>query len=123
MLISAGSLHETGHVYRFVDPEAPLLEPGRELYEELRRLARQGGNSGPRVVAPGEPIRSPGRRPFIFSISLQPARQGLGVEEILPMALAANERCDPPLSVDEVRGQVEGAVRWVEKQEENDTAA
>ena len=32
------------------------------------------------------------------------------------MALAANERCVPPLSVDEVRGQVEGAVRWVEKQ-------
>ena len=39
------------------------------------------------------------------------------------MALAANERCDPPLSVDEVRGQVEGAVRWVAKQDENDTAA
>ena len=38
------------------------------------------------------------------------------------MALAANERCVPPLSVDEVRGQVEGALRWVEKQEENDTA-
>ena len=95
VLISAGSLHESGHVYRFVDPEAPLLEPGRELYEELRRLARQGGNSGPRVVAPGEPIRSPGRRPFIFSISLQPARQGLGVEEILPMALRRQRALRP----------------------------
>ena len=39
------------------------------------------------------------------------------------MALAANERCDPPLDDDEVRGQVEGAVPWVAKQEENDTAA
>ena len=38
------------------------------------------------------------------------------------MALAANERCDPPLSVDEVRGQVEGALRWVEKQEQYDVA-
>ena len=38
------------------------------------------------------------------------------------MALAANERCVPPLSVDELRGQVEGAVRWVEKQDEDDAA-
>ena len=64
VLISAGSLHESGHVYAFVDPDAPLLEPDQELYEELRRLARKGGNSGPRVVAPGEPIHSPGRRPL-----------------------------------------------------------
>ncbi len=49
VLISAGSLHESGHVYRFVDPNAPLLEPGQEVYEELRRLARRSGKSGRRV--------------------------------------------------------------------------
>ena len=124
VLISAGSLHESGHVYTFVNPNAPLLEPGQELYEELRRLARQSGKSGAACRRPrGEPIRSPGRRDYIFSISVPPARQGLDVEEILPMALAANEGFDPPLDVEEVRGQVEGAVHWAGKQEENDTAA
>ena len=39
------------------------------------------------------------------------------------MALAANERCVPPLSVDEVRGQVEGAVRRVARKQEEDAVA
>ena len=68
VLISAGSLHESGHIYRFVDPEAPLLEPTADLYRgsasdreagrQLRPAGRRPGRADPQ---PGTAARTSSR--------------------------------------------------------------
>jgi hypothetical protein len=112
VLIGAGSLHPSGHVYCY-NGRAEIAVCPVELYEALVRRAGETTEQFRDYLAEGGVIREgeAGRPGFIFHLALELAHDGLDGEEIFPLVAAINRRrCVPPLPDEEVRRQVRGAV-------------
>jgi AAA domain/Bifunctional DNA primase/polymerase, N-terminal len=109
VLIGAGSLHRSGHVYRY-DGAPDIATAPVELYDLLLRLARETSHQFRERLKADGPIQEPGRRHTVFHFALELAHDGLDEDEIMPSMLALNRRCEPPLSEEQIRGQVRGAV-------------
>jgi hypothetical protein len=109
VLIGAGSLHRSGHVYEYESHRVIAVAP-LELYEHLVRLAAETATRFHVGLKADGPIKEPGRRHTIFHFALELAHDGLDEDEIMPSMLALNRRCELPLSEEQIRGQVRGAV-------------
>jgi hypothetical protein len=111
VLIGAGALHRSGHVYDYDgDGSREIADAPLELYEHLVRLAAETTTRFHEGLKADGPIREPGRRPAVFHFALELAHDGLDEDEIMPSMLALNRRIEPPLSDEQIRGQVRGAV-------------
>jgi hypothetical protein len=116
-LLVPPAVHPSGAVYAFlVDPvEAPIAVLPEEKYDGLVRRAR-GDEAGQRERLRGDPdakVTAGKRRETIFRFACSQRAFGASPETILEAAKALNrDRCDPPLSHDQVAHQVRGALEY-----------
>jgi len=116
-IVAPGSLHASGHVYcweegkspkaiRFAPIPAWLLALLEEAYTQKVRAWVGDGRSADHPIPAGE------RNDVLFKLGCSLRGQGYSEEKIAATLLTTNEqRCDPPLSEEEVKSIVGGIVR------------
>jgi AAA domain/Bifunctional DNA primase/polymerase, N-terminal len=115
-LVGAGSLHPTGLIYMYTDPDAEVAVLPAETQRQLDRLAGTHREQVRERVRTGGKVTKGNRRQEVFSHALELFHRGLDADEVFRTMLVFNERhCDPPLTRDLVRDQVRGARRRLER--------
>lgn len=112
------SIHPSGAIYSFLPGHGPgeteiavLAEPlYRQIAEQARRESAQQRASI--QIDPEAKIREGNRRDYIFRYACMQRRWGLSEQQIIEASLAFNhDRCEPPLTRDQVEMQVAGAMK------------
>lgn len=112
------AIHPSGAVYSFLPGHGPTDLPIAELPEALyRQIADQARAESAQQreairIDPEAKIREGNRRDYIFRYACMQRRWGLSEQQILEAALVFNQdRCQPPLTRDQVAMQVHGAMQ------------
>lgn len=97
------SVHPSGHVYHFLDSDAPIMEINSPADIGIVPVKSPLSGNGSGAAAVGETIPETQRHNRLLSIAGAMRRQGATFEEILSALKTANEqRCTPPLPDAEV---------------------
>jgi prepilin-type processing-associated H-X9-DG protein len=117
-LLAPPSLHPSGATYSFVDGHAPdELEIAVMPIDVYRRLvdeheAERGTERTALELDPGAKVLAGHRRETVFRFACMQRRWSSSREVILAASLAWNAaHCEPPLTADQVAGQVDGAMK------------
>ena len=118
------SIHPSGVLYAFVHEHGPgevdIAELPEALYRELSQQARVEASELRTALAvdPDTKVREGNRRETIFRFACMHRRWESDKELILQAALAWNAaHCEPPLTREQVAGQVDGAMKKTGGQE------
>lgn len=123
-LLPPPALHPSGATYQFLDGHAPdeieIATMPLEVYEQLvaEHAAQQGVEREKLEHDPEAKILEGHRRDMVFRFACQQRRWSADRDEILEAALRWNlNHCEPPLSEEQVAGQVDGAMKMDGEQE------
>lgn len=101
-VVAPPSVHESGHVYEFSDPDVPVA-PAPSWFLELRPAAREDVSGEGKLYE--EPVFDEGKRNSgLLSVAGKAWRAGMDADALLTHLSTVNQkRCLPPLPEDEVR--------------------
>ena len=118
-LVCPPALHPSGVVYRFLHGPfdgTPIGVMPLDVYQELVRRgdeAEKQLDTRLHTTEPGEKVTAGHRRESVFRHACMQRRWGLSAAAITDACMGFNlERCEPPLTRDQVAHQVEGAMRF-----------
>jgi hypothetical protein len=102
------SVHQTGRTYRFVDPNAPIVEMPQWMIQRLSecRVSETVSNSPDAKIGKGS------RSNVLFSIAGAMRRRGESTEAITQALLATNSTFNPPLPEEKVLLTAKGIERY-----------
>jgi putative DNA primase/helicase len=112
-VVAPPSLHASGGVYEWDDPDRFVMDPPDWMIRELTR--RGTGGSGVHKKAPPLPevIGEGERDKTLLSHAGKLRRAGMGEDEIYAALVPVNaSRCQPPMSDDQVRKIARSAARY-----------
>jgi replicative DNA helicase len=115
-VIPVPGLHKLPRVvYEFVRNGAIATLPA-DMYERLQVLADESRRKARRAYEAGAQIPTGSRRETIFSLTLDRVRDGADRDAVMAELLDLNTaRCRPPLTAVQVVEQIDGAIRWADK--------
>jgi hypothetical protein len=117
-LVCPPALHPSGSVYTFIvggpGSDVPIAEMPLDVYNELlRRAGENKQQTRAEIQNPDAKIVAGHRSDSVFKYACMQRRWGMSEPAIADACMAFNlERCQPPLSRDQVDHQVHGAMTY-----------
>lgn len=114
LIVAPPSIHGTGAVYEWASDADPDEVPVQAAPEWLIRLIRAAAReAAPRAAITEGKIPAGKRNATLWSSGCAMRRWGMSEKEILAaLSIANQERCDPPLTDEEIRDLAQRAARY-----------